>query len=1253
MGERFHCQSMSGGGNGSGFRRSVPSKASPANAVANKDYVHPLLGRRSSSAFVKGKLFESELSSTATQYFVDHAIDGRALMPFAAFLEIANAGAKQSRGDGSIAIQDFTLHEPLFLSAHPQKLQVLVGDSSVEIASERGATWVKHAKATLRNAEPASEVTDLSKLRARCREVIEPADVYRRLEAGGLRFGKSFRVIESAWRGSGESLALLRLTKEMHEEAGKYGMHPALLDGCLQTVMAARREESSELFLPIALDEFHLSRSGLTEVWVHTQLTHSNAESMTAKFTVTDAAGARVASLSGFQAKRTSLAALKRACAIEAPSYELAWRAKPLPAQSDVSRKSERWLLVESEAGSCAQISSELSRQGALCTVASLAEATRSMQENAWTAILYDSRSRAGVPEDAPWQHPERASVEFVLAFAKNLTAKEDAATPRLWVISSSAFAVCPGEDVALGQSPLPGILRTLAVEHAASAPVLMDAGAGGQLEGGEEMIAREIGAGGPDPIVAFRGGIRYAARIVPYAVKATAGRRLAIASPGRLDDLTFEPITRKEPEPHEIEIEVRTNGLNFRDVLTALGMFDARDPRFGGECAGTVARVGSAVRDFKPGQNVVAFAPYSFQSYINVPEAYAAGMPSGMTFAHGASIPVAFLTAHYGLSHLAGLSSGQRVLIHAAAGGLGLAAVQLAREAGAEIFATAGSEAKRDFLRKLGIRHVFDSRSLAFRSEVLEATNGAGVDVVLNSLADDFIRAGMEVVSRGGCFLEVGKRGIWTQQQVAAFRADIRYFAFDLGEVASRNPDSIRGMLRELMPQFEAGNLRPLRTTLYSMDDAVQAFRTMAQAGHVGKIVLAHGRMETKDGIREIVSNGTVLITGGLGALGGALAGWLVEKGARSLVLASRHAKDDDPVVLDLRKRGVDVAVEQVDVASAEQVGELLNRIRSERAPLTAIFHAAGVVEDAVLGREDWSSYTGATAAKVEGAWNLHRLTMRDPVKLMVLFSSAASVLGSAGQGSYSAANAFLDALAHFRMSRGMETLSVNWGAWASAGMAARLAPEHFSRLERQGIRLLDASAAWSAMESAIERRRTQVAIMDIDWERFLGNRASRDTALFQELKEPQTSQSSGTAAEVRAQDAILGAPAGDRRTVLSLHIKDCARRVLSMDAAGVIQDTVPLQDIGLDSLMALELRNELAQSLGLALSAGTLFNYPTVNELTQHLLTLLPAIEAAPVPTAANKSEELSVLDSLTDEEAELLLLQELDGSGQKTHA
>jgi NAD(P)-dependent dehydrogenase (short-subunit alcohol dehydrogenase family)/acyl carrier protein len=424
-----------------------------------------------------------------------------------------------------------------------------------------------------------------------------------------------------------------------------------------------------------------------------------------------------------------------------------------------------------------------------------------------------------------------------------------------------------------------------------------------------------------------------------------------------------------------------------------------------------------------------------------------------------------------------------------------------------------------------------------------------------------------------------------------------------------------------------------------------------MAQAGHVGKIVLALGTSRC-DSIREIVANGTVLVTGGLGALGSATARWLAGQGAKSLVLASRDAKDGDPVALELRKSGVDVSVERVDVASGAQIAQLLRTIRSERPPLTAIFHAAGVLEDAVLGREDWSNYTKSTAAKLQGAWNLHRLTLSDPVKLMVLFSSAASTLGSAGQGSYAASNAFLDALAHFRRARGMDTLSVNWGAWASGGMAARLSAEHRARWERQGIRVMENAAALSALESAITNHRAQVAIMDLDWQQFLSNRGSCDAALFRELSRREKTESSAAAAEDRILQKILSASTADREQLLSLHIKECARQVLSLDPGATIHDRVPLQDIGLDSLMALEMRNGLAQSLALTLSAGLLFNYPTVQELTDHLLALLPVTDESPAKTAVGKNEDLAALDAMSDEEAELLLLEELDGSGRKAH-
>ncbi len=323
-----------------------------------------------------------------------------------------------------------------------------------------------------------------------------------------------------------------------------------------------------------------------------------------------------------------------------------------------------------------------------------------------------------------------------------------------------------------------------------------------------------------------------------------------------------------------------------------------------------------------------------------------------------------------------------------------------------------------------------------------------------------------------------------------------------------------------------------------------------------------------------------------------------------------------------------MEVAIERADVADANELEKLLKKIRATRPPLCAVFHAAGVVQDSVLGKESWNSYRTATAPKIEGAWNLDQLTRNDPVRLMVFFSSAASILGSPGQGSYAAGNAFLDALAHHRSSRGLRTLSINWGAWASAGMAARLAPEQAARWTRQGVRPMKPAAALAALETAIESGAVQTAVMDMDWQRFLSEKpARRDVALFHELQEKK--QQPGHTPDVKSESDILGrigsAPAADRNSILSAHIKVCARRVLGLDPSAPIQDTVPLQDVGLDSLMALEMRNELAQSLGLTLAAGLLFDYPSVEQLTSYLLGLLAE------SVATNSSSE-AALDNLT---------------------
>ncbi|MDR5728643.1 MAG: SDR family NAD(P)-dependent oxidoreductase [Terriglobia bacterium] len=1243
----------------------IDQEATPARVPAD-GLVHPLLGKQIESVFIQGKLFESELDTFADSYLADHTLGYRPILPFAAFLEIAAAALRQIDKSGS-SIRNLVVRDPLFLSSGGCRLQVLVTDGSIEMASVSGTRWTTHTKGSVQPSDRGIPIVDLAGLQASCQKEISANDIYDILERTGLRYGTAFRTIQAVWSGKGESLARLRLSEEAAREAQQYGLHPTLLDGCLQTVIAAREESNADLFLPISVDHFELLQTGKTEVWVHVKVVASSAEAFSADIVVMDASGSVVARLVGFQAKRANAVTLNQAAFSDsAPMYELAWRPAPLVAGVRSSRSGEHWLLIESQEGSCSHLVDLLEQQGGKCDV--LVRGAQSLHsiiaKVAWSGIVYDARGSENPGDASEWTHPEKNDVEFVLEFVKFLGIPNDAVAPRIWIVSSASAAVLPSESVSIAQSPLWGLARTLMLEHPETSPVLIDVGSEMGTVGASqeiaEMVAAEMAANGPEAMVAFRHGTRYIARLIPDLQRPEAAQRLRIDPSGRLEDLRIEATKRKEPQPHEVEIEVRASGLNFRDVLTALAMFPARTATPGAECAGTIVRVGSEVRGLQVGDAVLAFAPASLQTFVNLPADFVTRKPAALAFAEAAGIPIAFLTAEYGLHRLANLFAGQRILIHAAAGGLGLAAVQLAMRAGAEVFATAGHPDKRAFLAKLGVEHIFDSRSLSFRDEVLRVTGGVGVDVVLNSLAGEFIRASLDVVAEGGCFLEVGKRDLWSAEEVAALGKHIRYFPFDLGEVATDDPKLIAKMLSELMGRFSTGELQPLPTTLYSIEDAAQAFRTMAQARQIGKIVLGFDSANRGQTVRDAVSDGTVLITGGLGALGSQLARWLAGQGAKHIVLAGRSADDsgENSAVVELRNQGVDVTIERVDVASSSQLQRLLDDIRAARPPLRAVFHAAGVLHDSVLGKESWDSYCETTAPKIQGAWNLDRLTQHDPIRLMVFFSSAASVLGSPGQGSYAAGNAFLDALAHHRSSRGLATLSVNWGAWASSGMAARLTPEQSARWTRQGVIPMEPRAALAALQTAIEAGRSQVTVMDLDWEQFLSaGPARRDVAFFSELQSferehREQHRSDHVQPARRIVEELRSAPEFERKFLLSTHIKICARRVLGLRESAPITDSVALQDVGLDSLMALEMRNDLSQSLGITLAAGLLFDHPSIEELTQHLLGILaPSIESVAATTVPDDATGATIeLQSITDAEAELLLIQELDRAGRE---
>ncbi len=421
------------------------------------------------------------------------------------------------------------------------------------------------------------------------------------------------------------------------------------------------------------------------------------------------------------------------------------------------------------------------------------------------------------------------------------------------------------------------------------------------------------------------------------------------------LDNLTWQPMERIAPGADEVEIRVRATGLNFRDVLNTLGLYPGEIGDPGEECSGTIERVGSNVHGLQVGDAVLGMASASFASFTTTHADLVMPIPPGMDFDDAATIPITFLTAWFALERLAHLKQGERVLIHAAAGGVGMAAVQIARRAGAEIYATAGNPEKRAVLQALGVAHVFDSRSLDFADGVMAASAGLGVDVVLNSLSGDFIPRSLDVLAQGGRFLEIGKRDIWTPAQVAERRPDVDYSIVYLGDLSAGEPAAVQAMLRELAPLFAAGELAPLPKMVFLMEEAVSAFRTMAQARHIGKVVVRQPdarAAQTARGMLQLSPSATWLITGGLGGIGLQVAQRLVARGARSLALVGRSAAGEaaSEQVRALEQMGAQVRTFTADVGRADDVRRVLAEIAATMPPLRGIVHAAGVVDDGVL---------------------------------------------------------------------------------------------------------------------------------------------------------------------------------------------------------------------------------------------------------------------------------------------------------------
>ncbi len=819
---------------------------------------------------------------------------------------------------------------------------------------------------------------------------------------------------------------------------------------------------------------------------------------------------------------------------------------------------------------------------------------------------------------------------------------------PPLWLVTAGAQSVDDAEStpVAVRQAPLVGLGRVAALEQPDYRTRLVDLDPASVVHHAGEAavaLADELTADRADGEVAYRGGQRYVARLVHDAalVEAQAagggtmtipvGRpfQLRITEPGSFDALRYVPTERRQPEPGQVEIEVRAAGLNFSDVLKALGLYPGiRDEivPLGIECSGVVTAVGTGVDRFKVGDEVLGVAPYAFGSHALTAEYALVPKPKSIDHDEACTIPITYLTAYYALVHLAHLRPGERLLIHAGAGGVGQAAIQIAQEIGAEIFTTAGSDEKRDFLRSLGVEHVYNSRGLEFADEILADTGREGVDVVLNSLPGEAITKSLGILRAYGRFLEIGKIDIYQNRMIGLlpFQDNLSYFAIDLDRMLRQRPEEIRRLFAELMQHFESGAYRPLMFTRFETEATVDAFRYMSQRKNIGKVVVAvetqgaggeePGAEGDPSAIRDPQSviarrDGTYLITGGLGALGLRVAEWLAGQGAGTIALMSRRRKplpEIEDSLAPIRAKGAKVVALAGDVADAKSLAAALAKLPKDAPPLRGVVHAAGVLADGVLVDMTQEQLDLAMRPKLAGAWNLHNATREMPLDWFVMFSSVASVLGSPGQANYAAGNAALDALAHHRRAIGLPALAINWGPWAESGMAAEAGRD--SAVQSRGMNLIPPGDGLDLLGKLLRTSAPQVAVMDVQWNDMLKLLGSRRPELLADIA-ADVDQVGGQAAsrvDHEFRQRLVESDDATRRSLVTDYIREELARIMGVEPDGLETDQ-PLSTFGLDSLLALELKNNLEGRLDFTLPMAKLMEGPSIASLATETARLV----------------------------------------------
>ncbi|MGY1863816.1 MULTISPECIES: type I polyketide synthase [Nocardia] len=1183
-----------------------------------------MLGQRTAASAPE---WEVELSVAALPWLPDHVVDGSVVLPGAAYLDAALSAVAVRTGRTTFGLESVQFVAPLVIAQHDVPVLRLTVEETTHRFTLRSraataTTWTVNAHGRLIEADVDARTIDLTP--AADAVDVSAATLYDGLAAHGLAYGPSFRLITAARVGTDSVLARLDLAPLAGSAPSlPHLAHPAAVDAALQCFAALYAQTAHGASVVVPSSVAGVRWTGPLPEQAVVLVRRVDGDPLCADITVADPEGAVVLALSGV--RFASLAAEPDLHdQLDGLFYEPVWSIVDDPATADEPAGGEEFLLVVSLGSTVSQRAKEIASARAASELLTLAPEQADAADRV-LATLRAARERPGVTRsrlvvvsgaelDAV---PNAYGLALVAKAVGELVVGEEddaaAAEVRAVVVTEQAFCLPIDAFAHPAQAALTGARRTLRNEQPAVQWRLVDTE---PTTRAADIVEQVLGDGRADE-VALRAGACWALHLrkslrehlaawdeAAPLTDPEASFRLEIPRSRLLSDLAWRAVERVAPGPGEVEIRMDAVGLNYKDALKALGVLTEKElagTYFGTELGmdgfGVVERVGPGVTEVAVGDEMSVCAKDLVRRHVTLRPDEGATMPlnypdSVLDPCHSSSV-LPFLTAEFAFGDLAHLQPGETVLVHGAAGGMGLAAVQVAVRLGARVIATAGSDERRAVAAAAGAHEVVNSRSISFVDDVLTLTDGRGVDVVYNSSPGEILQQNLRAAAEFGRIIEIGKADIYGGGAIdlRPFDRNLSFFAVDMDRALAVRPELVRRAARRAMDALNDGTYEYLPYTAFTLDATAEAFETVVRSKQIGRVVLDLREPEptvlaARPGL-PIDPAASYLVTGGFGAFGLATARWLVRIGARRLVLAGRSGATTDAAraaITEFVTAGAEVVEERLDMADYDAVAALIERIQAGGHPLRGVFHAAGVVNNLEVPQITAESLAEIFGPKVAGAVNLDTAVTAADIELdmFVLFSSASSIVGISPQFGYAAANSVLDMIAAARRARGAAALAVNWGFMSGGGgMADYEAVSRYA--EMTGYRSVDMDVATDLLGECLRLDLPQIVLFDVDWSQWaLAHRPSTRTPRFADQVAAAGGGASGAGA-LRAEILQLGLE--QRGEVVAYLLAEQLAAVLGVDAETVDLNT-PLPELGMDSLMGMEFGARVVQVLGTQLS-------------------------------------------------------------------